>query len=240
MFTPLTPPHIPDPRVTACAAAFTPRPDAASEARRHGIALPPGMERAVDKRVSEYAAGRYCAREALRKLGHAAPVAPATRPDRSPDWPADVVGAITHTNGFAWAAVAWRRDLNGIGIDSETIPALDVARDIQSTVLTDAEAARIAAWSGPGWDDATRVAFALSAKESLYKCVAPSAGTRLTFADADITALDPATGCFTIVLRPGAAASCADGLTLDGFVALEPPRVHTGLGWRCSHTSTIM
>ena len=83
----------------------------------HDIDIPASLAKAVDKRLSEFVAGRYCAREALKLLGLTQPPSIGIRPDRGPDRPEGVVGAITHTDGFAWAAVARQRDLRGIGID---------------------------------------------------------------------------------------------------------------------------
>ena len=72
----------------------------------------------VDKRRQEFAAGRLCVRRAAQHLGAAAFPLPIGA-DRSPQWPAQVTGSITHTDGFCGAVVADRRQFLGLGIDAE-------------------------------------------------------------------------------------------------------------------------
>ena len=70
------------------------------------------LQKAVRKRLEEFAAGRLCARLLLREFGidHFAVEVGA---DRQPLWPEDLVGSITHTTGL----------LRGRGC-SQKIPAL--------------------------------------------------------------------------------------------------------------------
>lgn len=73
---------------------------------------------AVAKRRSEFATARRCAREALARLGM--PPAPIlSGPKREPQWPVDVVGSITHCEGYRAAAVARAGDVRALGIDAE-------------------------------------------------------------------------------------------------------------------------
>lgn len=77
----------------------------------------PLVQRAVDKRRREFAAGRACARSALGQLG--IEPQPILADDRAPRWPQGAVGSITHTDGYA-AAVAGSRDgFAGLGLDAE-------------------------------------------------------------------------------------------------------------------------
>ncbi len=72
----------------------------------------------VPLRRAEFAAGRTCAREALRVLGFAGQ--PVLRGEnRQPLWPNGVVGSITHCDGYCAAAVARADDMLTIGIDAE-------------------------------------------------------------------------------------------------------------------------
>ena len=65
-------------------------------------------------------------REALRRLG--LPEQAILADDRrAPLWPTGVVGSITHCAGFTAAAVAWRRDIATLGIDTEPLGELDDA-----------------------------------------------------------------------------------------------------------------
>src|SRR5258707_9342490 len=60
------------------------------------------LGRAQPKRAREFAAGRQCARQALERFGLTGWDL-AVRPDRSPAWPEEFVGSISHTTGFCGA-----------------------------------------------------------------------------------------------------------------------------------------
>ena len=65
------------------------------------------VESAVPRRVREFAAGRQCARLALRELGGPDEAIPVGL-SRQPKWPPGIVGSITHTVGYCLAVVAVR------------------------------------------------------------------------------------------------------------------------------------
>lgn len=70
------------------------------------------------KRQKEYATGRWCARQALAKLGLSPqPVLPG--PGGEPVWPSGVSGSISHTAGAYCAAAASSDKYRAIGIDIE-------------------------------------------------------------------------------------------------------------------------
>ena len=76
------------------------------------------LGRAVASRREEFAAGRACARRALREFGVVDfPLTVAE--DRRPVWPEGFVGSITHTEGYCACAVARRESLRSLGIDTE-------------------------------------------------------------------------------------------------------------------------
>ncbi len=168
------------------------------------------VARAVEKRRGEFAGGRACARRALRALGvEPGPILSGARGE--PLWPAGVVGAITHCDGYRAAAVAHAADLLTIGIDAEPHEPLpeglvgDIARPEELPRL--AELAR----SDPAvhWD---RLLF--SAKESVYKAWYPLAERWLGFEDATLT-VDAGAGSFSArLLVDGPTVA---GRRLDGF-----------------------
>jgi 4'-phosphopantetheinyl transferase EntD len=169
----------------------------------------PGEEeavaRAVDKRRREFSTGRACARAALAQLG--LPAVAILRGERgAPQWPAGVVGSITHCAGYRACAVAHRRDVLTIGLDAE--PHGPLPPGVLGAVASPAEQARLAelAASAPGvhWD---RLLF--SAKESVYKAWFPLTARWLGFSDAAVD-FDPGTGRFT-------ARILLDDKPLDGF-----------------------
>ncbi len=143
------------------------------------------VKKAVAKRINEFAAGRACARSALAELGvHDVALHPAD--DRQPLWPAGFIGSITHTTGLCAAAVAARRSILAIGLDSEIIGA--PTPDIWSTICRDEELN----WVGllPVGERPAAVTLLFSAKEAFYKCQYPLVGEWLDFHDLSIAVND--------------------------------------------------
>jgi 4'-phosphopantetheinyl transferase EntD len=140
-----------------------------------------GTERMVPKRLREYTAGRDCGRRALRKLGYDAAI---PRGERGlPRWPAGTIGTITHTHGYAAAAVTERSAFSGIGLDAETIGRL--TPNLWPQVFTAGER---------GWLDtldqdaqATFATVIFSAKEAFYKSQFVPYGLSLGFQEAEVT-----------------------------------------------------
>ncbi len=169
-----------------------------------GVVLFPEEEavvaRAVPKRRREFATARACARAALAGLGvPSAPIVPGYR--GAPQWPPDVVGSITHCDGYRAAAVALTADVITLGVDAE--PDEPLPDGVLELVARPEERAWLegpgCGAAGPSWD---RLLF--SAKESVYKAWFPLTGRWLDFGDAVLT-FDPA-GTFTArLLVPGPA-----------------------------------
>jgi 4'-phosphopantetheinyl transferase EntD len=93
--------------------------------------LPLSLEHAARIRRLDFAAGRHCACRAI--VASALADDPGTLPSRdggSPAWPPGIVGPITHTRGYAAAAVASTTDALCIGIDSEIVMPLRLAREV--------------------------------------------------------------------------------------------------------------
>ncbi|RKR06546.1 enterobactin synthetase component D [Kushneria sinocarnis] len=197
-----------------------------------GFECPAPLASAVAKRHAEYLAGRCCAREGLRALGHAdTPLAP--QPDRQPQWPVQACGAITHSHGLAAAVVAPRRDWAGVGTDAEQW--LDGARAerIAPAVLTPREHQALAAIAPE--HRARCVTLAFSLKESLFKALYPLTGTRFYFRDAELDpqALlrlrEPRGRCRLALLRPLSGAWPA-GTHIEGHFAELAGRAMTFIG----------
>ncbi|MEU7024038.1 4'-phosphopantetheinyl transferase superfamily protein [Streptomyces sp. NPDC046203] len=169
------------------------------------------IAKAVSKRRREFATVRACARKALGQLGlPPAPILPGTR--GAPQWPASIVGSMTHCGGYRAAAVAHARDMVTVGLDSE--PNEPLKDDGVLNLVTVAEER---AWlpeaaarrPGVNWD---RLVF--SAKESVYKAWYPLTGLWLDFDEAVIT-VDPVGGTFEArLLVPGPVVA---GTRLPGF-----------------------
>ncbi|WP_435244074.1 4'-phosphopantetheinyl transferase family protein [Streptomyces sioyaensis] len=166
---------------------------------------------AVPKRQKEFGTVRGCARSALAELGIApAPLLPGPR--REPQWPAGIVGAMTHCNGYRAAAVARSAEVRTIGLDAEPhLPVNDPGVvDLVTLPSERPQLARLAAAQPEVcWD---RLIF--SAKESVYKAWYPLTRRWLDFQEAHLT-LDPTNATFTArLLVPGPVI---DGRELTEF-----------------------
>ena len=165
---------------------------------------------AVDKRRLEFTTARWCARQAMTRLGRPpAPVLPGPRGE--PLWPAGLVGSITHCDGYRAAVLAESSVITTVGIDAE--PNEPLVKGVLSVVSLPAERVRIATLlrehPDVHWD---RLLF--SAKESVYKAWFPLAERWLDFEDADIT-FDPLAGTFEAQLLVDGPR--VHGRSLTGF-----------------------
>ena len=132
---------------------------------------------AVTERRREFGTVRYCARNALVRLGVAAgPILPDA--DGAPRWPAGVVGSMTHCAGYRAAAVARAGELRSVGIDAE--PHAPLPGDVHDLVLRADD--RAPAEPGLHWD---RILFC--AKEAVYKAWFPLTRRWLEFADVAVS-----------------------------------------------------
>jgi 4'-phosphopantetheinyl transferase EntD len=189
---------------------------------------PPGVElfaaeeaviaRAVDKRRREFRTVRHCARRALAELGlPPAPLLPGER--GAPQWPAGVVGSMTHCSGYRAAAVARACELHALGIDAE--PHDPLPDGVLDAIARPEERSRLAALAAGTvqrdtvhrdtvhWD---RLLFC--AKEAVYKAWYPLTGRWLGFEDASVT-IDPVGHAFSArLLVPGPTIA---GSQLAGF-----------------------
>ncbi|RKT87640.1 4'-phosphopantetheinyl transferase EntD (siderophore biosynthesis) [Saccharopolyspora antimicrobica] len=157
------------------------------------------IARAVGKRRREFTTARWCARQALDRIGVApVPVLPGER--GAPQWPAGIVGSITHCAGYRAAVVAHQEKVQSLGIDAEPHEALpDGVLDAVSLPDERTHLTELSAADPPRhWD---RILF--SCKETVYKTWYPITREWLGFEDARLH-LDPS-GTFTAqLLKPGA------------------------------------
>jgi len=141
------------------------------------------LAKGVAKRQAEFLAGRLCAREALRYLTGQGTV-PAVGTDRAPQWPAGMVGSITHSAGWAAAVVARRENWRGLGLDMEQLLSPTRADRLAEEILTPTELRRL-----PELDAEPRahlVTLTFSLKESLFKALYPLVLRRFYFQDAEL------------------------------------------------------
>ncbi len=144
------------------------------------IPLPASLASSVNKRKTEYLAGRWCAREALRMLGLDG--IPGMGADRAPLWPEGAVGSITHSKGTAEVMVADARHWLAVGLDTEQWLTAERADRLCRELLTAEEREKLKGLSP--MQRANRITLIFSAKESLFKALYPLTGKRFYFHDA--------------------------------------------------------
>ncbi len=117
------------------------------------------------------------------------PAGPVLRGDhREPLWPPGVVGSITHTAGYAVAAVALAEAFGGIGVDLERRRPMT---DVKDQIVFGEERSSLEGLAEPELSD--RIVAMFSAKESVYKAFFPRIGAFFGF---DAVSLQPAAGGF--------------------------------------------
>ncbi len=184
------------------------------------------VQKAVPKRVNEFAAGRTCARQALAAFGQGAVAIPQAA-DRQPVWPSGFVGSITHTAGFCAAAVAHRNKFSALGLDSERSGA--PTRDIWSTLCRSEELHWVA--SLPLDQQPAAVTLLFSAKEAVYKCQYPLTGEWLDFHDLRIEVADWGQQLGRFEVTPTRRLKIADqGALPSGRYVFHEDFVSTALG----------
>lgn len=137
--------------------------------------------RMTEKRRREFAAGRLGVRGLLVSLGlRDAPLLMAS--DRTPIWPPEVVGCISHSGSYCGVAVARSRDFLSLGLDIERIAPLD--EGCHRLACTQQELAWL--YSLPkALQDSFFLLF-FSAKECWYKCQYTVSRTRYYFHHVEI------------------------------------------------------
>ncbi|MFE5582857.1 4'-phosphopantetheinyl transferase [Kitasatospora sp. NPDC056531] len=192
------------PDVVVTEVAYDDPPEARLEPAEEAV-----IAKAVDKRRREFTTVRHCARAALARLGvRYRPLVPGLR--GAPSWPDEVIGSLTHCDGFRAAAVARADALASVGIDAE--PALPLPEGVLDAVALPVEQQRLAKLAAEHpdtpWD---RILF--SAKESVYKAWFPLTGLWLDFHEAELD-LSP-DGTFSArLLVPGPVVG---GRRIEGF-----------------------
>lgn len=71
------------------------------------------------RRIDDFAKGRYCAHQCLQTLDHSQPINQSK--DGSPVWPDGFTGSISHSQPFAGAILSRKENYLSVGLDIEKI-----------------------------------------------------------------------------------------------------------------------
>lgn len=73
-----------------------------------------------EKAKKDFILGRYCAKNALKKMGfNIAEISLLKLDDGQTTWPEGVIGSISHAPGLSGALVGWKKNFQSIGLDIE-------------------------------------------------------------------------------------------------------------------------
>lgn len=153
------------------------------------------LENVSQNRKREFIAGRFCAHEAM-VLANVPQEHIQIGEKGEPIWPPNIVGSITHSHGYAAAAVARKSDVVSLGLDAEIDEPLSskVLRRISNTQEQEwAENVGGTLVQHPG-----KVLF--SAKEATYKAWYPITHEWLGFKEALIN-FDDQGNTFTVHIQ---------------------------------------
>ncbi|MHB8455402.1 MAG: 4'-phosphopantetheinyl transferase family protein [Acidiferrobacterales bacterium] len=181
---------------------------------------------AIPSRAQEFAAGRLCARRALTEFG-LSDYPLRMNGDRRPQWPAFIVGSITHAAGNCGAVVARQSQFRAIGLDVELIGC--VTAEIWPYICTPEEMAWLDALDEPERGRFATLIF--SAKEAFYKCQFGVTQQWLEFGDVtlDLPLSHANTGSFALRPRTTIALLEHGAVSLAGRFEFQGGYVATGM-----------
>lgn len=207
-----------------------------SDLSAFAIPLPEPLASAADKRKIDWILGRHCARKACQAMGWD-PEEPLEIPlgsDGAPVWPDGLVGSITHTRGFAAAAIARVKETEGLGVDSEVIMNDKTRSEVKDQISSPGEAAWAESGShGLGPNTAYTLLF--SAKESIFKCLHPFVGRFFSYGAVEIQPIDPLSQRFCAKIVEYLSAELTQGVVLVGTFNLADGYIHTALALSNRH-----
>ena len=175
---------------------------------------------AAPNRQEEFVAGRQLVRALSDQLG--LPAAPLRRADdRSPVWPGDRTGSLSHCNTLCVAAVGKRNAVQAVGVDVETIGRVE--QKLWPSLFTEKEAGYFSSLAPDTVALETTLFF--SAKEAFYKCQYPLTQEWVGFQDVEITR----TNQHSLAIAP----------TRGAAQAWHAAPIHT-VGINESHVATVM
>ncbi len=152
------------------------------------------MKAAVAVRRREFRAGRAAARKLLAQWNlDGGPILPDE--NRVPQWPAGVVGSITHSRQLCLVAIARAENYASLGVDTE--PDEPLEEELWPSLLRPEEIQWLQAQHASQRGRWAKVIFC--AKEALYKAVFPLTHVPIGFHDALVT-LNPSNEIFSAVI----------------------------------------
>jgi len=189
----------------------------------YNICFPDSLNRAVNKRRAEFLAGRCAASSVLSHLGYKNTRVPVGK-HRSPIWPNEIIGSITHTNTSALCAVANTKDRVFLGIDLENWLTDETIRATKRLIIQEREE-RLLKNSAMNFNEAMTLVF--SAKESLFKALYPRVRDYFDFLAVEIVGISVEQRHFELRLCQNLSSDLTIGRCFKGHFKLEAGAILT-------------
>ncbi len=184
--------------------------------------LEPVNRRFSNARRAEYIAGRFCAIKALRSQGIKIDQILSNK-DRTPIWPKNTCGSITHCNNFVSVAISTDEGIKSVGHDCEFVFSPNLVKEMVDSILFDKEKALIFG------DPQEFITLAYSAKECFFKAMYPLTKKFFSFEHAQIIEIDAKNKTFTIRAKREFKKKIIGNKAFTGKYFISQGIVHTGL-----------
>ncbi|CNI56170.1 4'-phosphopantetheinyl transferase family protein [Yersinia pekkanenii] len=203
----------------------------------YGIAFPGSLQKAVAKRRAEYLAGRFVARQVLNMLDvRNYPL--VNGGDRAPQWPTGLIGSISHSSQRALCtaqiitpaaeATGENNPVHGVGLDIESLIAVERAKDLWPGILSEEEYHSFQHGPLP-FNQLLTLAF--SAKESLFKAVYPQLGRYFDFLEARFQSYSLDSGRFELQLLRDLSEDFPAGRSFTGCFTVNDSDIQTFIAY---------
>ncbi len=179
------------------------------------------VEKAVSKRICEFTAGRVSARQLLNDFGYFDfPI--LSGKDRSPIWPREIAGSISHTADFCLVALGRKHEIYSIGIDVEQRYRLK--KSLWRILFNENEKNQLNQYHENERQDFATLIF--SAKESFFKYQYPITKSWVGFQDVEVE-LDKKNLNFTLTVLHENLTQIKYGSFLKGRYLFEGDKIIT-------------
>lgn len=169
---------------------------------------------AAPQRRLEYLASRAAA-DALLKANGCARREVESGPDRAPLWPAGFTGSITHSLKLACVVVRPAALCKSIGIDAQDLLEPQAVADVSEHCILPEE---LKCGASPGLSHRETSTLLFCAKEAFFKCVYPLVGQHFAYRDAQVQAVDVASGRLQVRIVNSPGPRLPAGFVLAGSV----------------------
>lgn len=151
--------------------------------------------RAVPKRQAEFISGRLACSHAIENL-RGVQVWVKSKATREPDWPAGIVGSISHNDHVAVAVVGKTQDFLGLGYDLEECES-EKSNDFLAPIYTEKDHTLK---DQLPMEPEVFSYLLFSAKEALFKCLFPTVKVMFGFECCYMSELQLESGSFFLTL----------------------------------------